>query len=804
MIAFLFVLAAAFAGDRAPIAPRPVAPANGAAPNAVTAFAGDRFLTVWRAYGTFTFVGALSDADGKRVSDAWFPIVHDVPLLVEPLQLIGIGDGYALFWNDFEGVHAAELDLDGRMRRHRIVFPRHHQAVHVGWNGSHYMAVYREIHEATAYAMILDRDFAPVRRTEVSSGHEAAVRVIPSDEAFFVAVVVDSGYDASYVLRIGLTPAGDRPRLKLPSGTDAAGAATTDGGAMIVVSDTAGTLWSFRIDRDNDWLRFNLVERAGQLDFRYVPLHVTQTSSGFRLVLRRHDYTGAPVPFAAVNLDEDGRMREWFFSDRLISARSSSADSNERITLLAVPGLSATANPYTETIAIAAMIEPPVIISRAPLEQSAPRLAWTGRGYLAVWTEEEASMPVMRAAMVGGPAMPHTFAAGHRGLAARISWNGREALVMTRKDDRLYGTRLTGNGTPIDAAPFFIGETHRTTEPSVVWTGDRWIVLYRTMDFQAFVTRAISASGAVGPARPLVLQYDVPEPFSRAGESGVLGWNGRELLLLWTKTLVSNCSDFPPCPSTTTVHATRLDADGQPVDQSIDLDLPAGQSLALAAGESGELLAASGFSTAVIRTAGGVLRADPARTWIDYPERVMQDVLWDGSAFVLAVRYESVWSTKGHIAVLRLDRNGLLRGSGVVDIQKKNCCAPAHSVAAQEGSPALLAFAEVAMPGDTNRVVTMTENELAPIPPPPPAPAAVSRRTRAGTEVSWTAVPGDVDGYLVETDFQYETRRTVTHDRERVMETSSDLAVRVRAFNAGGMSAPAQPAVTPRRQRSKR
>jgi hypothetical protein len=107
---------------------------------------------------------------------------------------------------------------------------------------------------------------------------------------------------------------------------------------------------------------------------------------------------------------------------------------------------------------------------------------------------------------------------------------------------------------------------------------------------------------------------------------------------------------------------------------------------------------------------------------------------------------------------------------------------------------ALVALHEIATPGDTARVVTVLEHELHPFIAPPATPAIqvrpIDRRT---IEVTWDETGAVVEGYVIEVAYRHggEFRRYGVVDADaRSAEVRDVSAVRVRAFNAGGLSAP--------------
>jgi hypothetical protein len=194
------------------------------------------------------------------------------------------------------------------------------------------------------------------------------------------------------------------------------------------------------------------------------------------------------------------------------------------------------------------------------------------------------------------------------------------------------------------------------------------------------------------------------------------------------------------------------------------------------------------------------------RALVDYPWGIRGDVTWDGADFVVALRYGVF---RSHLSLHRLAPNGI-----EVARPLHAYVSPADfdrlsrpSVAARYGESALVAFHENA-PADTARVVAHVEHEMQPRIAAPPAPASAhyTPLPTYAAVVWWDEVAGEVDGYSIETrlaDGTYTVAAVVAPGTESVTLPVVYGSVRVRAFNAGGIS-PATEARPPDRRRSAR
>ncbi|MEA2464269.1 MAG: hypothetical protein QOJ98_2016, partial [Acidobacteriota bacterium] len=160
----LTTLSAGAAGRE--LAPRTIAPTPYAKAEAHTAFAGGRFLTVWRedmGYLGKQIMGAFSDANGRRISPRSFPLA--LPELRDSwaMQLVAMGDSFALFRGGPElGAVMAEIDREGNVTAVRTVDLPHRTPARFAWNGEHLLALQLPSY-SYAEAALLDRDGKIVR-----------------------------------------------------------------------------------------------------------------------------------------------------------------------------------------------------------------------------------------------------------------------------------------------------------------------------------------------------------------------------------------------------------------------------------------------------------------------------------------------------------------------------------------------------------------------------------------------------------------------------------------------------------------
>jgi hypothetical protein len=110
--------------------------------------------------------------------------------------------------------------------------------------------------------------------------------------------------------------------------------------------------------------------------------------------------------------------------------------------------------------------------------------------------------------------------------------------------------------------------------------------------------------------------------------------------------------------------------------------------------------------------------------------------------------------------------------------------------------------------GDSARARGYFTNEMSPMPPPPSAPVDVSVvKGQYNLTVTWRASSTDESGFLIESRAPHSSNfgfvlAVPANTRSATIYSSQVDSIRVRAFNAGGVSDPsgAVPVTAPRRR----
>jgi hypothetical protein len=180
-----------------------------------------------------------------------------------------------------------------------------------------------------------------------------------------------------------------------------------------------------------------------------------------------------------------------------------------------------------------ALLDGTGIVLGAHDQVTAPSLAGNSRGSVVGWRDLD-GVHVTALGLDGRIALQQVIAAGIS--APVVHWNGVQYLVAFTASiagrSGVHAIRLRSDGSPIDAAPVFLTETHGTVA-AVGWTGQQYVVAFRERTSTGFgftgerlwsinATPSLVTAGArigIGP----ITQYDSV----RAGESP------RGLILVW-------------------------------------------------------------------------------------------------------------------------------------------------------------------------------------------------------------------------------------------------------------------------------
>jgi len=744
-------------------------------------------------------LAAVSDGAGRRLSPLSFPITA----AGEPADITGTDDGFAVFSLDGS---LTEVDLDGRVRQTRSIAASAVQKLRAGWNGSRFLVASPRSSGSgnVLEARLLDHDGNLVEGPLSIQDNVAGFTVVATGNGFALAVSGATGLYAYRVTNDGeMTSRLVDLRANSVSGPPVA-TVTATGDLFLVWSSYLG---SYRV------LNTARVTPAGELSAGGVlttfegprtlqPLAVVPSGEAFLVAYRNAEAietlivgSGNPVTLADDVLDATASAE----GDTIFVAYTPST-----IYPLRVLGVAVRADGR------AGQHE---LVSYSRTRQTQPALVGGGGRYLAAWTDIAGAAAFVRAASVGLDAQPVTdrIIAPAYFAAHDLAWNGTESLAVGVRDSRLLASRLTYDGTSIDAeplvidagqasvpAPPLIGIADPDATAAVAWAGDRWMIVWPSGTGLRAAT--VSRAGEVSAPRDVALTSPLHANHYRAGLAAALAANDTTILLSWREEQRPECF-FPSCPEgVSRTFAARLSKDGQLLDAA-PLELPPAAAVSVAT--SGREFGVLGDTTVSAIDASATPRLIASRRLLDWEAK--GDVTWDGTSYAVALRYHSYRGLRWHLSVTHVDRNATPIGGPVGTETLAPDVFVAPSIASILPSSALVAVQE----GDAKdgaRAVVYAERTMTPLPPPPSPPRHVRVTPVTGGlfEVEWEpSLEGEVELYFVE-GLTYGGAWTVvgTVLPTQPLRTRSVFeTVRVRAFNAGGPSEAASNRARRRRAR---
>ena len=447
-------------------------------------------------------------------------------------------------------------------------------------------------------------------------------------------------------------------------------------------------------------------------------------------------------------------------------------------------------------------------MTRLPAQENRPSIASDGVNFLAVWNAIGGARAAVVATLLdptGVAIVPSSeLSSGGEAVSSQsVAFGSGQYLVASTIGKSIALRRIGSTGVTIDGTPILIERPSLTSEVAVASDGQRFLVVW--LEEALVVGAIVSPDGTWSTPRPMT-----SEP-PRTWESWPrVAFNGKVYLLSYGASY-PDPSPLPMCCSVFMTNAVRIAMDGQPIDKapvSLSIFGKSDSPTSLAGGE-GQFFAIRQEDHGSLR--GVMVQADassisvkPARTYFDWFGFLQPSVAWNGSAFTLLMRYSQFLgrmqvSLDGAPGPLRATSNGTYEGvAGEFDFWINP---PAPVSATNLGGRELDLNAEIRLPSQTFQVVAHQPSELSEVRiPNAPEVNSVTGAGRVAT-VHWSDRSADEEGFLVEPrDYilLYSARSVVpTNTTSATVRTSSPiLSVRVRSFNAAGISAPS-PEVAP-------
>jgi hypothetical protein len=433
----------------------------------------------------------------------------------------------------------------------------------------------------------------------------------------------------------------------------------------------------------------------------------------------------------------------------------------------------------------------PTVPLASPVRQLAPALTGNGAGFTEAWLEQESGSKRIVAGRINlaGEPLDGTgiILDSHASSAPVIAQGSSEELIVWIGNGRLLATRLSPfsgvlDATPIDIAPLPFGSY------DVVWNGSQFFVVWT--DGTKFSGAFVAPDGAVTSPRDLGVQSS-----SDIASALDVAWDGRQYILVYAEAAQPNCTciAFPD-----DVRVMRISAAGAAVDPVPVRIAGANFSAHVASSGSESLIVldrTGGTSSVVVREEGGTLHLDSVVPLFDFPFGPRSEVAWDGSSYVVAIRYTSSATDPGWLAAIQVSRSGtplrtvITSSAGPSDFSLQT----APSVATDVAGGTAFAISEVAPPTYEARARLYLLSQFSTMPPPPPAPRnAVSYFGGTTARIDWQS-DGGASGFVLErsVDFGkswFVAATTAADARTINVNASVGDQFRVQAIGPGGVS----------------
>jgi hypothetical protein len=679
------------------LAPRPLIPRSDFVLNLDVAWAGDRFLTVWEARDGIVraLYGALSDANGGRVSPAAFLIAETSLAGDLTVDVVGTNDSFAVFWNDTErAVHMTDVALDGTVLGTRTLAVPSARRVVAAWDGDRFLvAVHREnLYRERSLAALLARD-GTVIRGDIRLDPTAAPSHI-ADTAFGF-LVFSQGRDLL-------------AHVVLPDGS-AVQTATSDAGGSIVSARIGNGRQLVAYGMTDGQLRTAVWQAGNRLKEQTVaverngavPVGILPGDGVHLLVYGINDL------LVTVQLDDDGAAVS---QPQLAAAGFRAPHGASNGTVLFVPHRFAEL--FDEYVASMTFTRDSAAgarqtLSIRPARQSHVLAGAGGGSMVAVWNEVTASGATrIRSARIDRDfetAEVHEIATDGVLVARTLPWNGTEYLVLYQvRGTQLFAARIGYDGEPI-GTPRLIAEAD-TVRAAAAWAGDRWAVAWAYADGYRIIQYATLSHGGI-PSAPQDLSLTPNLVFDVA-----LAFDGNRVHLAWIET--AGPFIIEPPPPGHAVFTTRLRRNGRVADAT-PLAIPVTSSpkgVSLAGNGERIVLLVDELPGTTAHTIDPKTRQLAATRTLHEGEVKDSDVTWDGYDFVAAVSYLDLPSFRRYLKIFHLGSDGT--GASVPRVTETLAREDLHVTVASSPAYGAVASLQEADALSGERAVIYTEREL--------------------------------------------------------------------------------------------
>lgn len=786
----------------------PVYGPNGGAWSPVVASNGETFLTVW--YEDSEIRGSLADRSGRVITPVSFPILPLDFSVIGAFDVAAIGTNYVIAFSTEKGFQLAQLSGTGALLKiTKVDAPfRGYEAprARVASNGSSILIVApasKGFPQTETVAYLLDREGVILRSTSLGKSQSSSNVIVQGDQYVVAVAAAPSivaqriaangalvrsstiGSVATLIADIALAAHGDEVLVMWSESSDVRGAHA----ALLLRDGRVGSGRALPVGPLG--LRRSVALAATASGYMAaLSLCAVPNSSDCGAYLLRLDERGVPLDGAPFR----------------VSATFPTSIEAIGPTLLLVTVSSRVENHVVDPLTMA--VASSTVSISAPIQRE-PSLASNGVDFFASFIEKTLDRSPLKGARfnregapLDGPGL--LIGADDTGSIFSATAYGGSTYVVVWIDaitSTLYARRFDAMGHAIDAGPLVVGPADAVSPPAVAWNGQNFLAVWPHsggIDGALLSARGNSA-GAPIPLAPRGSNVYFANPDVAS--------DGNQFLITW--------GVYPffcdPCAATAfEVRATGADASGLPFDGKPIVVAAATRGRVASSG--GEFLIAVdtvprmnegprvwGVSTATAHAEGRTLRIAAPRLLFPWPSSTRSDVVWDGSDYVIAWRYQALSTAfLGSMRVTRsgfaFDRRAVVTGRPTTPTYYLDSTADPAIAANTLGDVAIVT-------SESSRLQAYFVSEMSALPQLPRPPENV-RASLSGARLTmwWDTPPGDVNQYTFEMIGRLGTIDPIGQVQAPTNSytlnvflsgpTPLPLWMRARAWNAAGSSEP--------------
>ena len=611
----IFLLLFAFSASASELEPKTIGPTAGNVSFVSSAYAGGKFLTVWRqlfmpAVGIW---GAFSDASGKPLGPS-FAIVPSTN--AQYLNLFARGNGFVLVWDEANrSSQLCQIDSNGRVTGQTTIGPP--GLTHA----------YATADRILINRSLVDFDGRPIRDAfmggVVAAGHDSFLSVTGTSDLRLSRYSADGQFVQQWVLMT------ESCKTLLGCWFVAAVRELDSGSILVVLAHSDGRVQTITVTPDGT-VSAPIAITTGLAAIQRG--RIQQASGHLWLFLEGGGNDGATRVEATEINDAGAAVAP---SATVIQAP---AGSSELVEFAEGPGLvfaatsPTTADRQVQTFAFRSLapVAPEVISTTASI-QADTQIASNGAGFLAVWKDTNGTRSSRwhwAAVDAAGQRIGPIFEGDGAVVRKSLISNGLDYVVLVVSSNHLIARRLAPGGV-------IIGDTVISDSFSYAWnaaavaTSNGYVIIWNA-HATAMQSATLTFNGVAGAVRTIA--PSVPERQDRPDRfwiSPVLAWDGSAVLLAATYEQDSVSAETGAFTSQTP-YAMLLTSDGALVtgtETPLDPEFVAPS----AAASSGSEFLVTGREVALVYREGTRLRfAYPIRNVFN------ADVVWNGSTYFVA------------------------------------------------------------------------------------------------------------------------------------------------------------------------